>query len=53
MPLPFLLLPMVGMTKMAAEWMQLEKARFAGELEMLTRMEYGRKAWWNIQSCVE
>jgi len=29
-----LLLSMVGMTKMVVEWMQLEKARFAGELEM-------------------
>ena len=35
----FLLLPMVGMTKMADEGVQLGKERFAGELEMMARMD--------------
>ena len=35
----FLLLPMVEITKMADEEAQLGKERFAGEHEMLTRMD--------------
>ena len=35
----FLLLPMVGMTKIADEGVQLGKERFAGELAMMARME--------------
>ena len=35
----FLLLPIVGMTKMADEGVQLGKERFAGELEMMARMD--------------
>ena len=35
----FLLLPMVGMTKMADEGVRLGKERFAGELEMMARMD--------------
>ena len=34
----FLLLPIVGMTKMADEGVQLGKERFAGELEMMACM---------------
>ena len=39
----FLLLPMVGMTKMADEGVQLGKERFAGELEMMAHMDQERK----------
>ena len=35
----FLLLPMIGMTTMADEGLQLGKERFAGELEMMARMD--------------
>ena len=35
----FLLLPIVGMTKMADEGVQLGKERFAGELEMMACMD--------------
>lgn len=35
----FLLPPMVGMTKMADEGLQLGKERFAGELEIMARMD--------------
>ena len=35
----FLLLPMVGMTKMADKGVLLGKERFAGELEVMKRME--------------
>ena len=35
----FLLLPMVGMTKIADKGVLLGKERFAGELEMMKRME--------------
>ena len=36
----FLLLPIVGMTKMADEGVQLGEERFAGELEMMARMDH-------------
>ena len=54
----FLLLPMVGMTKMADKGVLLGKERFAGQLEMIKRMEeengtVDRKAWWIIQSWVQ
>ena len=35
----FLLLPIVGMTTMADEGVQLGKERFAGELEMMACMD--------------